>query len=112
MRKRLERIFHGSGAKDGNLIDNLIASGITWHCGGMSDPFQPCEQEYGISAQLMELTKEYGISVLFSTKSDTIYDGKPDRELHTFQMSVTCLEPNSLEPHVPPPKADTSFIEA
>lgn len=112
VRKRLERIFHGSGAKDGNLIDNLIASGITWHCGGMSDPFQPCEQEYGISAQLMELTKEYGISVLFSTKSDTIYDGKPDRELHTFQMSVTCLEPNSLEPHVPPPESRYEFYRS
>ena len=46
--KRLDRIFNKGEYSASNFLDTLIAQGITWHCGGMSDPFQPIEQQYHI----------------------------------------------------------------
>lgn len=99
LEKRLKRVIGEGALRDGNFIDTLIAQGITWHCGGMSDPLQPCEEKYHITAQLIELTKRYGVSVLFSTKSDSLRGCDPDPELHTFQLSVTGAS-RELEPNV------------
>lgn len=99
LEKRLERVMGEGALRDGNFTDALIAQGITWHCGGMSDPFQPCEEKYHITSQLIELTKRYGVSVLFSTKSDSLRGCDPDPELHTFQLSVTGAS-RELEPNV------------
>lgn len=94
LEKQLERVLGNSAPRDCNFIDALIADGITWHCGGMSDPFQPCEERYHITNQLVELTKQYNVSVLFSTKTDSLRGCSPDPELHTFQLSVTSAEGN------------------
>lgn len=99
LEKQLERVLCKGALRDGNFIDALIADGITWHCGGMSDPFQPCEGRYHITAKLIELTKKHGVSVLFSTKSDSLRGCDPDPELHTFQLSVTGAS-QELEPNV------------
>lgn len=102
MRKRLEKVLVKKDLDESNFLDTLISQGITWHAGGMSDPFQPVEKEYGITKQLIDLTKEYGVSVLFSTKSDNIYYCEPDPELHTFQMSITNVDDRiDIEPGVP-----------
>ena len=102
IRKRLEKVLVKRDFDEANFLDNLISQGITWHAGGMSDPFQPVEKEYGITKQLIELTKEYGVSVLFSTKTDTIYECEPDPDLHTFQLSVTNVDNRvDIEPNVP-----------
>ena len=102
IRKRLDKVLVNHDFDETNFLDTLISQGITWHAGGLSDPFQPVEKEYGITKELVELTKEYGVSVLFSTKSDTLYDCNPDPEIHTFQFSVSNVDNRrDIEPNVP-----------
>lgn len=68
----------------------------------MSDPFQPIEEELGITKKLIDITKKYGIHILFSTKSDTAYDADIDPRLHTFQLSITNVDDmKNIEPNVP-----------
>lgn len=70
--------------------------------GGMSDPFQPCEKNLKITKQLLDVTNKYGIHVLFSTKSDTVYDCDIRPDLHAFQLSITNVENHTnIEPNVP-----------
>ena len=103
LEKQLERVLERGELREGNFIDALIAERITWHFGGMSDPFQPVEQRYNVTRDIIELTKRYGISVLFSTKSDTLHNCKPVPELHTFQLSVSNVRDcREIEPNVPP----------
>lgn len=104
IRRKVEKVFDKKKVEPTNFLEVLMASGITWHCGGMSDPFQPCEKKYGISAGIVEITKPYGVSILFSTKSDTVYDANIDPALHTFQLSVTNTDKATgkmIEPNVP-----------
>lgn len=83
-------------------MEVLISKRITWHCGGMSDPFQPIEKELGITKQLIDLSNRYDIPILFSTKSDTVYDCDINPKLHTFQLSITNIyNRKDLEPNVP-----------
>lgn len=101
--RRLRNVFDKGTVKTGDFLDRLIAERVTWHCGGMSDPFQPVEGVYHITKQMVDICNKYGVSILFSTKSDTIYgcDVRPD--LHTFQLSVTNAEGRTdIEPNVPP----------
>lgn len=102
LRDLVERVER-SGPRDGNFVETLMAHGITWHCGGMSDPFQPCEAEHHVTRGLVDLTREHGIHVLFSTKTDDLRGCKPDPKLHSFQLSVTNVRDRTdLEPGVPP----------
>lgn len=102
VQRRLKRIFDEHKIKSDNFLDNLISQRITWHCGGMSDPFQPAEQKYEITKRLIEVTKDYGVNILFSTKSNTVYNAGIVPELHTFQLSVTNVEDRKdIEPNVP-----------
>lgn len=102
VKRRLKRIFIEQDLKPDNFLDNLIAQRYTWHCGGMSDPFQPVEKELGVTKSLIEATAEYGINILFSTKSDTVYGANIDPTLHTFQLSVTNTDNRTdIEPNVP-----------
>lgn len=87
--KRLNRIFNKGECDSTNFLDTLIAQGITWHCGGMSDPFQPIEGKYHITKQLVDICNQYGISILFSTKTDNIYGAEVRPDLHTFQLSIS-----------------------
>lgn len=102
VKQKLHKIFDERTVDTTKLLDVLIADGITWHCGGMSDPFQPCEQEYHITKQIVDIGNEYNVSILFSTKSNCLYgaDIKPD--LHTFQLSVSNVDDRrDIEPNVP-----------
>lgn len=103
LRKRVERV-EAMGPREGSLVETLMALSIDWHCGGMSDPFQPCEDEHHITRGLCDLTREHGIHVLFSTKTDDLRGciDHLDPELHTFQLSVTNVDDRrDLEPNVP-----------
>lgn len=101
LEKTLIRIFDKKQIKDDNLLDVLVNMGITWHIGGMSDPFQPCEKIYGITKKMVELGNKYGISMVFSTKSDTYYDVPLNPKLHSIQMSFSGIDTKLIEPNVP-----------
>lgn len=99
--KKLDNIFNKGIIKEDNFLDVLISNGYTWHCGGMSDPFQPAEEKLGITKQLIDITNKYGVHILFSTKSNTVYDCDINPELHTFQLSVTNVDNRKdIEPNV------------
>lgn len=88
VRERLDRVQNGLYDED-NFLDTLISKNITWHCGGMSDPFQPLEGKLGVTHDLIDITKDRGISILFSTKSDTVYNANIHPLFHSFQLSVS-----------------------
>lgn len=100
--RRLDRIFNRRKVDNENFLDTLIEQRVTWHCGGMSDPFQPAEKQYKATSQLIDICNEYGISILFSTKTDNLYEANIRPDLHTFQLSVSNTENRKdLEPNVP-----------
>lgn len=101
LKKQLENVKNNK-YKDNDFLMNLLADGITWHCGGMSDPFQPAEKTYKITEQMINLANINNISITFSTKSDTVYDCDIRPDLHSFQMSITNIEDRrDIEPNVP-----------
>lgn len=104
VKRKLDKIFNKHEIKENDLLGNLILNKYTWHCGGMSDPFQPCEEKYHITEELIKATKPYDISILFSTKTDDLYGSWKviDPKLHTFQLSVTNVNYScsKIEPNV------------
>lgn len=111
IKKRLSRISKGQYSDD-NFLDNLLAKKITWHYGGMSDPFQPVEKELGITRKIVDVANKYGQRILFSTKSDTVYQTNIRPDLHAFQLSVTSTrETTDWEPGVPPFSKRKAFFD-
>lgn len=105
----LSKVYKG---KADSFLERLIADGITWHYGGMSDPFQPCEAKFGITKKIVEITNRYGIHLLFSTKSDTVHKADIRPDLHTFQLSVTNVsDRRDIEPRVPPIASRLAFYK-
>lgn len=102
LKKKLSKVFDKNNVDKENFLEVLLSDGITWHCGGMSDPFQPIEKELKITSNMLKLTNKYNISILFSTKTDDVYDWENlNPDLHSFQLSVTNLENRKdLEPNV------------
>ena len=114
VKRRLKKIFDDKKVDPTNFLDVLIFRGYTWHCGGMSDPFQPCEEKYNITRDLIKVSSEYGRSILFSTKSNTVYNcwDYLDPDLHTFQLSVTNVsDRKDLEPNVPSIESRVAFFD-
>ena len=100
--KRLDRIFNKVDYSYTNFLDMLIADRITWHCGGMSDPFQPIEGQMHVTGELIDVCNKYGISILFSTKSDCLYGANIRPDLHSFQLSVSNVNNRKdIEKNVP-----------
>ena len=101
--RRLDRIFGQQDVQTDNFLDQLIAHRITWHFGGMSDPFQPCNQELRVTNDIIDIGNRYGITMLFSTKSNTLHNANVRPDLHTFQLSVSNVnDRRDIEPNVPP----------
>ena len=48
------------------FLDNLLLDRITWHCGGMSDPFQPIENNLHITKNMIDITNKYNIYALYN----------------------------------------------
>lgn len=109
--KKLEKVLVKKQVNETNFLETLISDGITWHCGGMSDPFQPIEKELGVTKQLIDISNKYNIHILFSTKSNTVYGADINPELHTFQLSVTNVNDlKNIEPNVPSIKSRYKFF--
>jgi len=101
LEKKLDKIYNKEIYNKENFLDMLLKEKITWHCGGMSDPFQPIEDKLHITKDMVDITNKHDISILFSTKSDNIYKTNIKPNLHTFQLSVTNVEDRKdLEPNV------------
>ena len=102
VKRKLHKIFDENKVDYRNFLDVLISNRYDWHCGGMSDPFQPVENKFHITRDLIEITNKYGIHILFSTKADTTYDCDIRPDLHSFQLSVTNVSDRTdIEPNVP-----------
>lgn len=100
--RRLNRVLTEKKVKEGDFLDMLIAQDYTWHMGGMSDPFQPVEKKLQITKGLLDITNDYGIHILSSTKADTVYDCNIRPDIHTFQLSVSNTDNRrDIEPNVP-----------
>lgn len=100
--RRLSRVLGRCDVDCTNFLDVLISKRITWHCGGMSDPFQPAEKAHNVTRDLIDVCNKYGVSILFSTKSDCLYGANVRPDLHTFQLSVTNTNNRrDIEPNVP-----------
>lgn len=107
---KLHKIFVDKCVVHNNFLDVLISEGYTWHCGGMSDPFQPIESKLNITKNLLDVTNKYEIPILFSTKSHTVYNCNIRPDLHTFQLSVTNTQNRKdIEPNVPDIQERYSF---
>ena len=107
--KKLDKVLIKHQISKGNFLETLLADDITFHCGGMSDPFQPCEQKIGVTKQCIDICNEYKRSILFSTKSNTVYNANIKPELHTFQLSVTGAS-TDIEPNVPSIESRIQFF--
>lgn len=55
-----------------NIISQFIKRRTPVHFGGMSDPFQPAEQRYGITHSILKTLAEFNYPVVISTRSDLI----------------------------------------
>lgn len=101
--RRLDRVFGRGDVQPDNFLDRLIQNRITWHFGGMSDPFQPCNAVHRITNQIVDVANKYDVTMLFSTKSDTLHDANVRPDLHAFQLSVSNVDNiRDIEPGVPP----------
>lgn len=101
--RRLHRIFDDGDYKDESFLDKLIADRITWHFGGMSDPFQHINEKLRITNQIIDVANKYNVTMLFSTKTDSLHDANVRPDLHAFQLSVTNVNDRTdIEPGVPP----------
>ena len=49
VKKKLFKIFDKGEIDYRNFLDVLISNRITWHGGGMSDPFQPAEKKFNVT---------------------------------------------------------------
>lgn len=110
--KKLDKVLNQHKFDSSNFLDVLIDRGFDFHCGGMSDPFQPCEEQYKITSQAIDICNSYNRHILFSTKANTVYEANIRPDLHTFQLSVTNVANRTdLEPNVPSIDERLSFYK-
>lgn len=102
LKNKLNKIYTKGIFNEESFLDMLLKEQITWHCGGMSDPFQPIEEKLNITKEMVDVANKYNNSILFSTKSDTVYKTNIRPDLHSFQLSITNIDNREdLEPNVP-----------
>lgn len=102
LKKKLDKIYNKNIYNPETFLDMLLKEKITWHCGGMSDPFQPIEDKLHITKQMIDVANKYENTILFSTKSDTVYESNIRPDLHSFQLSVSNIDNRTdIEPNIP-----------
>ena len=108
--KKFEKVFDDKNIDPKNFLECLLNENITLHGGGQSDCFQPREKNEHITRDIVDICNEYDRHILFSTKSDTVYDVDINPELHSFQLSVSNMS-NCMEKNVPAIKNRIKFFD-
>jgi len=74
-----------------NIVIEMMRHRVPLHLGGMADPFQNREWEYGVTYNLLSISNQYQYPIIMSTKQCHL----PDKywevlnpELHAFQISL------------------------
>lgn len=102
LKNKLDKVYLKNQYDKQNFLDILLKERITWHAGGMSDPFQPAEKQYKVTSGLIDIGNAHDATILFSTKTDSVYGASIRPDLHSFQLSITNLENRKdIEPNVP-----------
>lgn len=115
VRKNFQKAFDNDKATK-NITVELLRHRVPLHLGGMSDPFQKREFEYGRTLELLKLTKQYNYPVLISTKTSELpadYFEVLDNNIHAFQISLISLNEEYIrrfEVNTPPPNERLKFI--
>ena len=105
---------------DIHKIENKIKTlkkGTVLRLGGMTDCFQPCENEYKVTFKTIKLLNKYGIHYLIVTKSNLIasdeYIAILNKRLAHIQITVTTTDDKLAETyeHAVPPSKRIKAIE-
>ncbi|MBR3229797.1 MAG: hypothetical protein IKF91_03110 [Bacilli bacterium] len=91
VKRKLDKIFNKHEIKENDLLSNLIINQYTWHCGGMSDPFQPCEEKYHITEELIKVTKPYKISIILTDDSSISFNQSKDEYKDFLEKDMDML---------------------
>ena len=95
-----------------------VKPGSVLRLGGMTDPFQPIEEKYRATYQLIKMLNARGIEYLIVTKSDLVADPRYmailDKDLAHVQITVTSTsdEPNCLGEKATPASMRFKAIES
>lgn len=100
LRNKFEKVYDKKEVNNKDFLEVLLKNRITLHAGGQSDCFQPREQTEHKTREIIELCNEYNQHILFSTKTDQLYDVPCNPEYHTFQLSISNMV-NYFEDNVP-----------
>lgn len=112
LKHKFKKIYDDKNINPNDFLENLLNQRITLHGGGQSDCFQHCEGEKMITKRIVEICNEYNQHILFSTKSDSYYDVPVDPKYHSFQLSITNLHDDFIEPNVPPIENRIKFFDS
>jgi len=101
----IEKLFYKAfdtqkAYKDINI--ELLRHKVPLHLGGMSDPFQDREWEYGLTYKFLQLTNKYNYPVMISTKCANLpekYWNILNPNIHAFQISLIGFNDNFIKVH-------------
>lgn len=114
--------FRGLWRPDDPSVANLdkirrkldkVPAGTVLRLGGMTDCFQPCEEQHRITYETIKLLNERQIEYLIVTKSDLVADYVDilDPQLAHIQISITSLHPVDYEKAVPPERRIRALLK-
>jgi len=99
--KSLTAFIHGSRTTETNWCD----WNIPLHWGGMSDPFQPIEQQLGNSYKCLQVFAKTQYPFIFSTKGQLVAESRYLRLIHQCncvgQISLVSPQLDRIEPGAP-----------
>lgn len=101
LKNTFHKVYDTKEINEKNLLHKLLEKRITLHGGVQGECFQPKEEKKGMTKKAIEICNEYEQKIMFTTKTDRLYDVPVNPELHSFSLSVSNLENHKIEPNVP-----------
>lgn len=100
--KQLRNFIEGKRNDETKWCDWNIP--LQW--GANSDPFQPCEREYGASLECLKVFAETGYPFIITTKNPVMLTEQPYFDVISqcnvvLQCSMACSRYDKIEPNVP-----------